>query len=61
MKSVELTANEWRQAANHQDRYWLYVVLFIVTLLGTPQLYRCRNPFSKLIAKAKGSVILNCQ
>ena len=23
---VELTANEWRQAANHQDRYWLYVV-----------------------------------
>ena len=54
--SVELTANEWRQAANHQDRYWLYVVYHCDT---TPQLYRCRNPFSKLIAKAKGSVILN--
>ena len=54
--SVELTANEWRQAANHRDRYWLYVVYHCD---ATPQLYRCRDPFGKLIAKAKGSVILN--
>ena len=54
--SVELTENEWRQAANHGDRYWLYVVYHCD---ATPQLYRCRDPFSKLIAKAKGSVILN--
>ena len=54
--SVELTANEWRQAANHGDRYWLYVVYHCD---ATPQLYRCRNPFGKLIAKAKGSVIIN--
>ena len=54
--SVELTANEWRQAANHRDRYWLYVVYYCDT---NPQLYRCRDPFGNLIAKAKGSVIIN--
>ena len=54
--SVELTANEWRQAANHRDRYWLYVVYHCD---ATPQLYRCRDPFGNLIAKAKGSVIIN--
>ena len=54
--SVELTENEWRQAANHQGRYWLYVVYHCDT---NPQLYRCRDPFGKLIAKAKGSVIIN--
>ena len=54
--SVELTENEWRQAANHGDRYWLYVVYHCD---ATPQLYRCQDPFEKLIAKAKGSVIIN--
>ena len=54
--SVELTANEWRQAANHQDRYWLYVVYHCDT---NPQLYRCRDPFGNLIAKPTGSVIVN--
>ena len=54
--SVELTANEWRQAANHQDRYWLYVVYHCDE---NPQLYRCRDPFGNLIAKPTGSVIVN--
>ena len=54
--SVELTENEWRQAANHRDRYWLYVVYHCDT---EPQLYRCRDPFGNLIAKSKGSVIIN--
>ena len=54
--SVELTANEWRQAANHRDRYWLYVVYHCD---ATPQLYRCRDPFGNLIAKPTGSVIVN--
>ena len=54
--NVELTANEWRQAANHRDRYWLYVVYYCD---ANPQLYRCRDPFGNLIAKAKGSVIIN--
>lgn len=54
--SVELTANEWRQAANHGDRYWLYVVYHCDT---EPQLYRCQDPFGNLIAKATGSMRIN--
>ena len=54
--SVELTANEWRQAANHGDRYWLYVVYHCDT---EPQLHRCQDPFSNLIANATGSVRIN--
>ena len=54
--SVELTANEWRQAANHRDRYWLYVVYNCDT---EPRLYRCRDPFGALIAKATGSIRIN--
>ena len=54
--SVELTANEWRQAANHRDRYWLYVVYHCDT---EPRLYRCRDPFGSLIATATGSIRIN--
>lgn len=55
--SVELTANEWRQAANHRDRYWLYVVYHCDT--AEPRLYRCQDPFGNLIAKATGSFRIN--
>ena len=55
--SVELTANEWRQAANHRDRYWLYVVYHCDT--DEPRLYPCRDPFGTLIAKATGSIRIN--
>ena len=54
--SVELTANEWRQAANHRDRYWLYVVYHCDT---KPQLYRCQDPFKTLTEKAIGSIRIN--
>ncbi len=54
--SIELTANEWRQAANHGDRYWLYVVYHCDT---EPQLYRCCDPFGNLIAKATGTMRIN--
>lgn len=54
--SVELTANEWRQAANHGDRYWLYVVYYCDT---EPRLYRCQNPFAKLVTKTKQSILIN--
>ena len=54
--SVELTANEWRQATNHRNRYWLYVVYNCET---EPQLYRCRDPFGNLIGKVKGSFTIN--
>ena len=55
--SIELTANEWRQAANHGERYWLYVVYHCDT--DQPQLYRCRDPFGNLIAKTTGSIRIN--
>lgn len=54
--SVELTENEWRQAANHRDRYWLYVVYHCDT---EPRLYPCQDPFDNLIAKATGSIRIN--
>ncbi len=55
LANVELTANEWRQAANHGNRYWLYVVYHCDT---EPKLYPCRDPFANLIAKPTGSVII---
>ena len=54
--SVELTANEWRQAANHRNRYWLYVVYNCDT---EPKLYRCRDPFGNLIGNATGNIRIN--
>lgn len=57
VSSIELTANEWRQAANHRNRYWLYVVYHCDT--DEPQLYLCRDPFGTLIAKPTGSVTIN--
>ncbi|MYC75115.1 DUF3883 domain-containing protein [Candidatus Poribacteria bacterium] len=57
VSSVELTANEWRQAANHRDRYWLYVVYHCDT--DEPRLYPCRDPFGTLTARATGSIRIN--
>ncbi|MCG3212540.1 MAG: RNA polymerase-associated protein RapA [Anaerolineae bacterium] len=54
--AVEMKANEWRQAANHPDRYWLYVVYHCDTV---PQLHRIPDPFGRLIGKATGSVRIN--
>ncbi len=53
---VELTENEWVQACNHRDRYWLYVVYDCAT--SSPRLLRVQDPFGKLIVKAKGSVVI---
>jgi len=50
---VELTANEWAQAANHRDRYWLYAVYNCDTV---PQLYRVPDPFGRLLARQTGAV-----
>ena len=54
--SVDLTANEWRQAANHRNRYWLYVVYNCGT---EPKLYRCCDPFGSLIGNATGNIRIN--
>ena len=52
---VQLTENEWRQAANHRDKYWLYTVYHCDT--DTPQLHRVADPFGNLLAKGGGVVI----
>ncbi|MCW3097902.1 MAG: helicase protein [Chthonomonadaceae bacterium] len=52
---VQLTENEWRQAANHRDKYWLYTVYHCDT--ATPQLHRIADPFGTLVAKDGGVVI----
>jgi hypothetical protein len=51
---VELTENEWAKACNERGRYWLYAVFDCGT--AHPRLFRIRDPFGKLIVKAKGGV-----
>ena len=55
--SVDLTRNEWTQAGNHQDRYWLYTVYHCES--GNPKLYRCQNPHGKDIGRPREGVIVN--
>ena len=54
--AVELTENEWAQAANHRDKYWLYVVYNCETV---PTLHRIPDPFGHFIVKQTGSVRIN--
>ena len=56
---VELTENEWPKACNLGEQYWLYVVYDCAT--PTPRLLRVQNPFQKLIAQAKGGVVIDEQ
>lgn len=51
--AVEMTVNEYIQAGNHRDKYWLYVVYNCDTV---PTLYRIFNPFERLIAQQTGAV-----
>ncbi|MBC8249093.1 MAG: DUF3883 domain-containing protein [Anaerolineales bacterium] len=55
-QAIEMTANEWAQAANHRDRYWLYAVYDCDT---TPRLYRVPDPFGCLLARQTGAVRIN--
>jgi hypothetical protein len=54
--SVELSENEWAKACNLGKRYWLYVVFDCAS--PRPRLYRVQDPFKRLLARAKGGVIL---
>lgn len=56
VQAVELTENEWAQAANHRDRYWLYVVYHCDTV---PRLYRVPDPFGRLLVRQPGAVRVN--
>ena len=52
-----MTENEWAKACNLRQNYWLYVVYDCGT--AHPRLLRIQDPFAKLIAKAKGGVLIN--
>jgi hypothetical protein len=53
---IELTENEWAKACNLRGRYWLYVVYGCAT--GQPRLLRIRDPFERLLVRAKGGVVI---
>jgi len=56
VRDIEISANEWAKACNLRDEYWLYAVFDCGT--SHPRLVRVQDPFGKLLAKAKGSMIL---
>ena len=53
---IELTENEWARACILRERYWLYAVFDCGST--QPRLLRVQDPFAKLIAKARGSVVI---
>ena len=54
---IEVSDNEWAKACNLRERYWLYVVF---NCAGShPELHRIQDPFGKLIARAKGGIVLD--
>jgi hypothetical protein len=53
---IEISANEWAKACNLRDDYWLYVVFDCAS--SHPRLVRVQDPFGKLLARAKGSMII---
>ena len=53
---IEVSANEWAKACNLRSEYWLYVVFDCAT--PHSRLVRVQDPFSKLLARAKGSLII---
>jgi superfamily II DNA or RNA helicase/DNA-binding XRE family transcriptional regulator len=54
---VEVSSNEWARAANLRNGYWLYAVYNCAT--PAPQLARVQDPFGRLLARAKGSVLIS--
>jgi superfamily II DNA or RNA helicase/DNA-binding XRE family transcriptional regulator len=54
---IEVSDNEWAKACNLRERYWLYVVFNCAG--AHPELHRIQDPFGKLIARAKGGVVLD--
>jgi hypothetical protein len=56
---VEVSANEWAKACNLRDGYWLYAVYDCAT--PSPRLVRVQDPFGRLLAKSKGSVLISAK
>jgi hypothetical protein len=56
---VEVSANEWAKACNLRDGYWLYAVYDCAS--PSPRLVRVQDPFGRLLAKSKGSVLIGAR
>jgi hypothetical protein len=56
---VEVSANEWAKACNLRDGYWLYAVYDCAT--PNPRLVRVQDPFGRILAKSKGSVMVSAK
>lgn len=57
MSEIELTENEWARACILREKYWLYAVFDCGS--ASPRMFRVQDPFARLIAKAKGSVVIS--
>ncbi len=55
--TVELTENEYIQACQLQDRYWLYTIFECAK--PQPRLCRVQNPFKKLVVNEKKRFVIN--
>jgi hypothetical protein len=56
---IEVSANEWAKACNLRDGYWLYAVYDCAS--PSPRLVRVQDPFGRLLAKSKGSVLIGAR
>lgn len=56
---IELSENEWSNACNLRERYWLYVVYHCATT--APVLHRIQDPFGQLIGRARTSICFDEQ
>ncbi len=56
---IEVTANEWAKACNLRESYWLYAAYDCAT--PAPNLVRVRDPFARLLARAKGSMLIGAK
>ena len=54
---IEVTANDWTNACNLREGYWLFVVYDCAT--PDPWLVRAQDPCASLLAKAKGSLVVS--
>lgn len=54
--NVEISENEWAKACNLREKYWLHVVFDCAS--PHPRMCTVNDPFAKLLAKAKGSVLV---
>jgi superfamily II DNA or RNA helicase len=53
---VELKPNEWAQAANHRERYWLYVVFNCES--DRPELNIVQDPVGRGVGRPRGEIVI---